>query len=181
MLASLRCHLWCVVGFIVVWVTPHISLILTFPTSKRPGDESLAGALLTKFPFVLSAGKLCPSFDFWCVWVGVCGWSGCPVVPCSISASADWVLRAVRQVNHGRKRICLSFNLFEDQTTATLRWNSLEGQLQLQGDLSLAYHKNLSVDTLFFVDLHDGLSWSWLLWRHGLKWAAVCLVLGSIL
>lgn len=64
MLALLRCHLRCVVGFIVVWVTHHISLILTFPTSKRLGVESLAVSLLTKFPFALLAGKLCLTLAF---------------------------------------------------------------------------------------------------------------------
>lgn len=73
----------------------------------------------------------------------------------------------------------LTFNRFEDQTTATLRWSSPAEQRQLQGDLALAYHKNLSVDTLFFVDLSDRLSWSWLLWRDGVKQGAVCLVSAS--
>lgn len=91
------------------------------------------------------------------------------MVLCSTSASTDSGLRAVRQVNPGRTRICLSFNMFEDQTTATLRWSSPAEQRQILGDLALAYHKNLSVDTLFFVDLSDRLSWSWLLWRDDLK------------
>lgn len=98
------------------------------------------------------------------------------MVLCFASASTDSGLRAVRQVNTERMRICLPFNMSEDQTTATLRWSSPAEQRQLQGDLALAYHKNLSVDTLFFVDHSDRLSWSWLLWRDGVKQGAVCLV-----
>lgn len=65
MLALLRCYLWCVVGFMVVSVTDHISLILAFPISKRPVVERLAASLLINSLLVLLVGKLFSSVAFW--------------------------------------------------------------------------------------------------------------------
>jgi hypothetical protein len=67
------------------------------------------------------------------------------------SAAHRLVRREGRQANEP----CFSFSLCEDQTTATLGGRSPAEQHQLQGDLTLAYHKTLGADRLFFVNLND--------------------------